>query len=122
MSLKKLALSLAAACRFTAEAKRGYSGAPQALSFWSILHANCFQKACQAHLSSASLAYSTSHLPTLDARNAVRMDVVQAVSGYVSKMVSYGDGTAGTTSAKMKILLLDSETVRLSLCDYENAD
>jgi vacuolar protein sorting-associated protein 45 len=40
------------------------------------------------------------------------MDVVSAVSGYVSKMVSAGDSLApGTSSAKMKILLLDSETV-----------
>lgn len=41
------------------------------------------------------------------------MDVAQAVSGYITKMVSLGDNTAGTTNAKMKILLLDSETVRL---------
>jgi len=40
------------------------------------------------------------------------MDVVQAVSGYLTKMVSAGDSTAG--AAKMKILLLDSETVGLS--------
>jgi len=40
------------------------------------------------------------------------MDVVQAVSGYIAKMVSAGDSTAG--AAKMKILLLDSETVGLS--------
>jgi vacuolar protein sorting-associated protein 45 len=39
------------------------------------------------------------------------MDVVSAVSGYVSKMVSAGDGAPGTSSAKMKIMLLDSETV-----------
>jgi len=39
------------------------------------------------------------------------MDVVQAVSGYISKMVSAGDGTSGAPSAKMKILLLDKETV-----------
>lgn len=37
------------------------------------------------------------------------MDVVSAVSGYISKVASAGDTTAG--SAKMKILLLDSETV-----------
>jgi hypothetical protein len=36
------------------------------------------------------------------------MDVVQAVSGYVTKMVSAGDGSGG----KMKILLLDQETVK----------
>lgn len=40
------------------------------------------------------------------------MDVVQAVSGYISKMVGAGDGGSTTNSAKMKILLLDSETVR----------
>jgi len=40
------------------------------------------------------------------------MDVVSAISGYVSKMVSAGDGASSTSSAKMKILLLDSETVR----------
>jgi vacuolar protein sorting-associated protein 45 len=39
------------------------------------------------------------------------MDVVTAVSTYVSKMVSVGDSASGTASAKMKILLLDSETV-----------
>lgn len=41
------------------------------------------------------------------------MDVVAAVSGYLSRMVSVGDSsTAGSSSSsKMKILLLDSETV-----------
>ncbi|PYH98889.1 vacuolar protein sorting-associated protein 45 [Aspergillus ellipticus CBS 707.79] len=41
------------------------------------------------------------------------MDVVAAVSGYISKMVTAGDPTAtgASSSAKMKILLLDSETV-----------
>jgi vacuolar protein sorting-associated protein 45 len=42
------------------------------------------------------------------------MDIVQAVSGYVTKMVSVGDNAAGTSAAKMKILLLDNETVGLS--------
>ncbi|KAF2773545.1 Sec1-like protein [Teratosphaeria nubilosa] len=37
------------------------------------------------------------------------MDVVQAVSAYVTKMVSAGDGTP--SAAKMKILLLDRDTV-----------
>jgi hypothetical protein len=37
------------------------------------------------------------------------MDVVTAASGYISKMVTVGE-SAG--SSKMKILLLDSETVR----------
>ncbi|KAI9850123.1 MAG: vacuolar protein sorting-associated protein 45 [Thelocarpon superellum] len=41
------------------------------------------------------------------------MDVLLAVSGYVSKMVATGDGASGTPSAKMKILLLDSETVSI---------
>lgn len=41
------------------------------------------------------------------------MDVVSAVSGYISKMVSSGDTTLGASSSKMKILLLDSETVRV---------
>jgi vacuolar protein sorting-associated protein 45 len=44
------------------------------------------------------------------------MDVMQAVSGYISKMMTVGDGAAGTASAKMKILLLDSETVRVACC------
>ena len=40
------------------------------------------------------------------------MDVVAAVSGYISKMVTAGDPSAGGSStSKMKILLLDSETV-----------
>ena len=43
------------------------------------------------------------------------MDIVQAVSGYVTKMVSVGDtAAAGTSAAKMKVLLLDNETVGLS--------
>lgn len=37
------------------------------------------------------------------------MDVVAAASGYISKMVTVGE-SAGASS-KMKILLLDSETV-----------
>lgn len=41
------------------------------------------------------------------------MDVVSAVSGYVSKMVLAGDTSLGSSSSKMKILLLDSETVRV---------
>ncbi|KAI9677613.1 MAG: vacuolar protein sorting-associated protein 45 [Caeruleum heppii] len=41
------------------------------------------------------------------------MDVVQATSGYVSKMVSASDTTTGSSSGKMKILLLDSETVSI---------
>jgi hypothetical protein len=43
------------------------------------------------------------------------MDMVQALSGYITKMVSVGDSAAATSAAKMKILLLDSETVGLSV-------
>ncbi|KXX75217.1 Vacuolar protein sorting-associated protein 45 [Madurella mycetomatis] len=39
------------------------------------------------------------------------MDVVQASAGYVTKMVSAGDSATGAPSAKMKILLLDRETL-----------
>jgi hypothetical protein len=39
------------------------------------------------------------------------MDAFQAVSGYVTKMVSTGDSAAGANAAKMKILLLDNDTV-----------
>ena len=39
------------------------------------------------------------------------MDVVQASTGYVTKMVSAGDSATGGTSAKMKILLLDKDTL-----------
>lgn len=43
------------------------------------------------------------------------MDIFQTVSGYITRMVSAGDGNAGSNAAKMKILLLDSETVSRSL-------
>ncbi|KAJ9150849.1 Vacuolar protein sorting-associated protein 45 [Pleurostoma richardsiae] len=39
------------------------------------------------------------------------MDVAQAISGYISRMVSAGDSLSGAPSAKMKILLLDKDTV-----------
>ena len=40
------------------------------------------------------------------------MDIFQTVSGYVTKMVSAGDGaTSGSSAAKMKVLLLDKDTV-----------
>ncbi len=43
------------------------------------------------------------------------MDVVAAVSGYISKMISAGPSTsASAPSSKMKILLLDSETVNIA--------
>ncbi|KAI2642776.1 GIDA-domain-containing protein [Xylaria nigripes] len=41
------------------------------------------------------------------------MDVVQAVSGYISKMMSAGDSASGGPSAKMKVLLLDRDTVSI---------
>ncbi|RKF58729.1 Vacuolar protein sorting-associated protein 45 [Golovinomyces cichoracearum] len=41
------------------------------------------------------------------------MDVIQAVSGYISKVLSQGDSASGTPSAKMKILLLDKDTVSI---------
>jgi vacuolar protein sorting-associated protein 45 len=47
------------------------------------------------------------------------MDAFQAVSGYVSKMVSTGDGATASNAAKMKILLLDNDTVsRATICGY----
>lgn len=39
------------------------------------------------------------------------MDIVQSVSGYITKMVSAGDAGATGAAAKMKILLLDRDTV-----------
>lgn len=42
------------------------------------------------------------------------MDIASAVSGYITKMVSVGDSPTGSSSAKMKVLLLDSETVGTS--------
>jgi hypothetical protein len=39
------------------------------------------------------------------------MDIAQAVSGYITKMMSVGDSTSGTQDAKMKVLLLDRDTV-----------
>ncbi|KAF2158124.1 vacuolar protein sorting-associated protein 45 [Myriangium duriaei CBS 260.36] len=39
------------------------------------------------------------------------MDVAQTVSGYVTRMVSAGDGNTAANAVKMKILLLDDETV-----------
>ncbi|KAK2000515.1 glucose-inhibited division protein A subfamily [Colletotrichum falcatum] len=39
------------------------------------------------------------------------MDVAQAVAGYVSRMISSADPSSTTQSAKMKVLLLDRETV-----------
>ena len=41
------------------------------------------------------------------------MDVATAVQNYVSKIAGTGEGTAASQSSKMKILLLDSETVSI---------
>lgn len=43
------------------------------------------------------------------------MDAFQAVSGYVTKMVSTGDGATGANATKMKILLLDNDTVSCAI-------
>jgi hypothetical protein len=43
--------------------------------------------------------------------NRAIMDISQAVSGYITKMVSTGDAVQSQAAAKMKILLLDNETV-----------
>jgi hypothetical protein len=42
------------------------------------------------------------------------MNISEAVSGYLTKMVSVGDSSSGSQTAKMKILLLDKDTVGLS--------
>ena len=43
----------------------------------------------------------------------VAMDLAQATAGYLSKIVTAGDGLGTSSSAKMKILLLDKETVSI---------
>jgi hypothetical protein len=60
-----------------------------------------------------NLKFSASICPRPGA--LITMDVVAAVSGYVSKMVTAGESASGSSSTKMKILLLDSETVRDAL-------
>lgn len=39
------------------------------------------------------------------------MDIFQSVQGYITKIVSQGEGAANAGAAKMKILLLDRDTV-----------
>lgn len=39
------------------------------------------------------------------------MDIFQSVQGYITKIVSQGENAANTGNAKMKILLLDKDTV-----------
>ncbi|KKY25468.1 putative vacuolar protein sorting-associated protein 45 [Phaeomoniella chlamydospora] len=41
------------------------------------------------------------------------MDVSSSIQGYISKMVSPGESASGASSAKMKILLLDADTVSI---------
>lgn len=41
------------------------------------------------------------------------MDIAAAVQNYISKVAGVGDGMAGSSSSKMKILLLDSDTVTI---------
>jgi vacuolar protein sorting-associated protein 45 len=41
------------------------------------------------------------------------MDLAQATAGYLAKIVTAGDGTATASSVKMKMLLLDRETVSI---------
>lgn len=53
------------------------------------------------------------HFASVYSAPTATMDVVAAVSGYITKMVTAGDSSS--SSSKMKILLLDSETVRYAL-------
>jgi vacuolar protein sorting-associated protein 45 len=46
------------------------------------------------------------------------MDISQAAAGYITKMVSVGDSSSGTQGARMKILLLDRDTVGIPLAQY----
>jgi hypothetical protein len=59
--------------------------------------------------------FSPPLIPCAWAQYTFTMDVVAAVSGYISKMVTAGESASGSSSTKMKILLLDSETVGLAL-------
>ncbi|KAL9093269.1 MAG: hypothetical protein Q9165_004010 [Trypethelium subeluteriae] len=43
------------------------------------------------------------------------MDIVQTVSGYISKMIAVGDSSSTSGAAKMKILLLDADTASLEM-------
>lgn len=72
---------------------------------------------------SSSACSAPTLLPnTHSCEQVASMDVVQAVSGYITKMVSGGDNASIVGSpAKMKILLLDSETVRVLIMHPEDA-
>jgi len=41
------------------------------------------------------------------------MDILQSVQGYITKIVAQGETTANNGAAKMKILLLDKDTVSI---------
>lgn len=40
------------------------------------------------------------------------MDIFQSAQGYITKIVSQGDNVNNAGAARMKILLLDNDTVR----------
>ena len=51
----------------------------------------------------------------IELRHQATMDIFQSVQGYITKLVSQGEsaGAGGSNgAAKMKILLLDKDTVR----------
>lgn len=77
------------------------------------LHFSTFSPDWTKHHLVSTLKLSVSICPRPGA--LITMDVVAAVSGYVSKMVTAGESASGSSSSKMKILLLDSETVRNAL-------
>ena len=65
-------------------------------------------------ISSALSVYSLNAAhPQSGQLRALKMDVSQAISGYLSKMVASGEASLMSSSAKMKILLLDRETVSI---------
>jgi len=51
--------------------------------------------------------------PACQASSAVTMDIAQAASNYITKMVSSGDTLTSAASAKMKVMLLDKDTVSI---------
>lgn len=76
----------------------------------NYINGNSRQVDAPYHLSQPGTTFTHSTAST-----GPSMDIAQAVSGYITKMVSVGDSAAtGTSAAKMKILLLDNETVGLS--------
>lgn len=69
--------------------------------------------AASAHRHYSSLASSEAPSCNSGLIYAFKMDVLQAVSGYLSKMVATGEASTISSPAKMKILLLDRETVSI---------